>query len=101
MDEKRKAWCEKYNVKMDDGGFIEKYCAPEHVECMLPNLDGPMNELIYVGWDGRATTWNGLTEEEKQDFEEKIKDNVLAKMVHHYELKEQNEREDIGREPGE
>jgi len=81
MDKKRKAWCEKYQVKMADGGFIEKYCAPEHVERMANSY--PMTGFTYIGWDGRATTWEGLTEEEKQDFEERIKDNDLAKLIHH------------------
>lgn len=92
MNEKRKEWCEKYQVKIAEGGLREEYCIPEHVKRMLPNPDrGPMNEFIYIGWDGRETTWEGLTEEEKQDFEEKIKDNNFAQIIHHYAEKRNEE----------
>ena len=42
MDEKRRKWCKKYEVKITDGGFIDKYCIPEHVKHILPN--GPEGE---------------------------------------------------------
>lgn len=47
MDEKRKAWCEKYNVKIADGGFIDVFCGlPEHVEVQLTS-DGKRTNNFY------------------------------------------------------
>lgn len=97
MDEKRKAWCKKYQVKMADGGFIERYCVPKHVECVLPNQEGPINQYQYkfVGWDGRTTTWEGLTEEEKQDYQEqqsKIPEN-LEKFINNLDNIKKEEKE--------
>lgn len=82
MDKKRKAWCEKYKVKIADGGFIEKYCIPGHVECILPNREG--QKPYFIGFDGKAKTYEQLTEEEKQDYQEQIKEiqSRLNKFVH-------------------
>ena len=64
MDEKRKAWCEKYEVKIADGGFIDAFCGlPEHVTPILTS-DGS-KPAYYVGFDGRNKTYDELTEEEK------------------------------------
>ena len=71
MNEQRKAWCKKYKVNIAEGGFIEKYCIPEHVECILPSR--PNGELKFIGFDGRLKSYSQLTEEEKKDYEEQCR----------------------------
>ena len=82
MDEARKAWCEKYKIKIADGGFIEKYCIPEHVECVLPSREG--QKPYFIGFDGKAKTYEQLTEEEKQDYHEQVSEipQRLNEFVH-------------------
>ena len=82
MDESRKAWCEKYKVQIANGGFIEKYCIPEHVECVLPSKQG--EKPYFIGFDGKSKTYKQLTEEEKQDYQEQIKKMTsrLNEFVH-------------------
>ena len=124
MDEKRKAWCEKYKVKIADGGFIDKFCMPEHVECILPTQPG--QKPYFIGFDGKSKTYEQLTEEEKQDYLEQqaqIQENLheftnrkraLEKSninivknnrdkVHKNALEKSNINliKDIGKEPGE
>ena len=70
MDEKRKAWCEKYEVKIADGGFIDTFCElPEHVTPILTS-DGS-TPAYFVGFDGRRKTYGELTEEEIQDLNQR------------------------------
>ena len=93
MDEKRKAWCEKYKVNIADGGFIDKYCIPEHVEYRLTAEPG--QKPYFIGFDGTRKTYEQLTEEEKQDYKEQIEQipQLLNEFV--------NKKENIGKEPGE
>ena len=71
MDEARKAWCEKYKVNIVEGGFADSYLIPEHVQHVLPSSeDGGIG--YYIGFDGKAKTWQQLTDEEKQDYEEQL-----------------------------
>lgn len=93
MDEKRKAWCEKYKVDIKDGGFKDKYVIPEHVERILTTEPG--TKPFFVGFDGKAKTYEELTEEEKKDYQEQCDDvlNDLHKFL--------NRKKDIGKEPGE
>ena len=81
MDEKRKAWCEKYNVKIADGGFIDKFCMLEHVQCILPHEGG---KPYFIGFDGKSKTYEQLTEEEKQDYQEQLSEipQRLKEFVH-------------------
>ena len=81
MDEKRKAWCEKYKVKIADGGTIDKFCGlPEHVTPVLTS-DGH-KPTYFVGFDGRRKMYDELTEEEIQDLnqrEQRIKEKLSEK----------------------
>ena len=80
MDEKRKAWCEKYKVKIADGGFIEKYCMPEHIECVLPSREG--EKPYFIGFDGKAKTYEQLTEEEKEDYQRQLEE--IPKLLNEF-----------------
>jgi len=90
MDEKRKEWCKKYEVKIADGGFIDEYCTPEHVKCILPQELG--RELYFIGFDGRTKTYEQLTKEEKQDYEKQIKE--IPKKLNKFVNKTKNEQEE-------
>lgn len=92
MEEKRKAWCKKYEVKIADGGLIDKYCLPEHVERVLPARPG--QKTYFIGFDGKAKQYEELTEEEKQDYKEQQKQipQLLNEFVN---------KKNIGKEPGE
>ena len=87
MDEARKAWCEKYEVKIADGGFIEEYCIPEHVECVL---ETEIQESYFIGFDGKRKTLSQLTEEEKQDYQEQV--NKISRNLQEFVNRKNNER---------
>lgn len=93
MDEQRKAWCKKYEVRIADGGFVDKYCLPEHVQYVLPSIPG--QKPYFIGFDGKIKQYQDLTEEEKQDYNEQQKriPQLLNEFV--------NRKEGIGKEPGE
>lgn len=76
MDEKRKAWCEKYKVDIIDGGFIDEYCMPEHVECILPGH--------FIGFDGTKKTYEQLTNEEKEDYEQQCKPEIVEEKLQQF-----------------
>jgi len=72
MDEARRAWCKKYEVNIAEGGFIDS-TLPEHVTYVLPTRDSGRRGH-YIGFDGRAKTWEQLTEEEKQDYQAQLEE---------------------------
>ena len=80
MDEKRKAWCKKYNVKIAEDGFISNYCIPDHVQCILSSRQG--QKPYFIGFDGISKTYEELTEEEKQDYQEQI--NKILEKIHEF-----------------
>ena len=92
MNEKRKAWCKKYEVKIVDGGFIDKWCLPEHVECILPNKPG--QKPYFIGFDGKPKSYEELTEEEKQDYKEQGKDTkkLLNEVLNKMKYRERTRR---------
>lgn len=88
MDEKRKAWCEKYKVNIPDGGFIDKYCMPKHVQCVLSTEGGS----YYIGFDGTRKTYSQLTEEEKQDYLEQLDKQDIGQEISELISKLQNRK---------
>ena len=91
MNEKRKQWFEKYGVKIPLTDYVEKFCLPEHVERKISSIETGAR-VYFVGFDGRKTTYENLTEEEKQDWEEQIE---KAKIKFHERY------QGSGKEPGE
>ena len=90
MDEKRKAWCEKYEVKIADGGFIDAFCGlPEHVTPILTS-DGS-KPAYYVGFDGRNKTYDELTEEEIQDLNQR-EQRIIENLENFCKNKSEDER---------
>lgn len=90
MDEKRKEWCKKYEVKIVDGGFIDKYCIPEHVECILSHE--PEREPYFIGFDGTTKTYEQLTEEEKEDYKKQIEE--IPKRLNEFVNNRKNSQEE-------
>jgi hypothetical protein len=66
MDKKRKAWCEKYKVKIADEGFIDVFSGlPEHVQPILPK------QKEFIGFNGDVKRYEELTEEEIEDLNQR------------------------------
>ena len=87
MDEKRKNWLEKYKVGVGDvtfkgkplgfseNGFVANYCLPKHVKYVLPStINNSGAKPYFIGFDGRKKSYEELTEEEKQDYNNQLKD---------------------------
>ena len=90
MDEKRKAWCEKYEVKIADGGFIDAFCGlPEHVTPILTS-DGS-KPAYYVGFDGKNKTYDELTKEEIQDLNQR-EQRIIENLENFCKNKSEDER---------
>ena len=90
MDPKRKAWCEKYKVNIVDGGVVDRYLIPEHVEYVAPcSIEG--TEGFFIGFDGTRKTWDQLTEEEKQDYQEQLEE--APKRLEEYLRKKDSQQE--------
>lgn len=90
MDEKRKKWCEKYKVKIADGGFIDKYCMPDHVQCVLSNIEG--EKPYFIGFDGKTKNYEQLTEEEKQDYKKQTEE--IPKRLNEFINNRKNSQEE-------
>ena len=87
IDEKRKNWLEKYKVSVgnttfkgkplgfSENGFIANYCMPKHVKYVIPNnIEDSSAKPYFIGFDGRRKSYEELTEEEKQDYSNQLKE---------------------------
>lgn len=71
MKPEEKAWYKKYNVNIPEGEIEDIYRIPGHVYYVgTSSKEGTTR--YFVGFDGTQKTWEQLTDEEKQDFEEQM-----------------------------
>ena len=77
MNEERKKWLEKYNVKIAENGFIAEYCIPEHVKCILLTN----GNTYFIGFDGKRKAYGELTEEEKEDYKQQCKKLDISRQI--------------------
>lgn len=96
MNEERKAWCKRNKVNIPQGGFRDKFCTSEHVGYVLPIRPG--EKAYFIGFDGKAKSYEQLTPEEKQDFKEQ--QSKITENLHRF-VNRSIDDEDIERELGE
>ena len=79
MNEKEKAWHEKYKVDTKKEGFYVEELSPKHVEFEFNDpKDGPGGH--FIGFDGRKTKYIGLTMEEKNDWLKRCENSSNMEM---------------------
>lgn len=99
MNPKRKAWWEKYKVNITEEELKKQFFVPGHVSYICSE-DGTSG--YFAGFDGTPKTWEQLTDEEKQDFQEQMyeaTDKLLG--IKNTGKDEENKDKNIGKEPGE